>query len=63
MNWPQIKIYRLYLFKIKMESYKHWYKESALMLVGGATNMSRAYFGNFSCLILIVTLNNIYSSR
>ena len=31
--------------------------------VGGATNMSRTYFGNFSGLFLIVTLNYIYTFR
>ena len=30
------------------------------MPVGGATNMSRAYFGNFSYLFLIVMLNNLW---
>ena len=30
--------------------------------VGGAMNMSRAYFGNFACIFPIVTLKNINSS-
>ena len=31
--------------------------------VGGAMNMSRAYFGDFACILPIVTLKNINSSR